>query len=185
MYDNARDAIRYLENSIIRIKQTPVLVRSCWEDGRKVMLEIQYLRSGKRKIIDINDKSLNFKPVPLGYGVDERGVVFFAIRYPRRKWKQGLHRESLRFSPKLLGKVYLDNKGGRLALANTIQGRFKSFKDALLEGGVFHRHFRIHKKLVDTLLEYKGERIGAFHEGKLELLEEHTYLEKYIEEVMV
>ena len=143
MYDNVQDAQRYLDHSIIRIRKTPILVRGCYEVDGEVLLSIRYLRSGKQRTIPIKDKSLNFKPVPLGYGVDSRGSTFFAYRQPRRKWKQGLHQESLSFQRNLIGKVRIDSRLDKVALANTIQGRFKSFEEALEEGGVFHRFFQV------------------------------------------
>ena len=185
MYDNARDAQRYLDHSIIRIKNTPVMVIQCYEDGGEVILDVKYLRTGKRKEINIKDESLNFKPVPLGYGVTLAGGIYFVVRLPRRRWKQGLHQESLAFKDRLGVAIDLTTNQGQHSIANTIQGKFKSFKEALAEGGIFHRYFYI-KKLQDReILEYKGDPIGSFREGRLELKEEYNYLEKYVEEVMV
>ena len=88
MYDNERDAQRYLDNSIIRLKKTPVMVLQCYERGEDVILDVQHLRSGKREAINIKDESLDFSPVPLGYGMLDNGKVFFVSRQPRRRTRR-------------------------------------------------------------------------------------------------
>lgn len=185
MYDNLRDVERYLHDSIIRVNKSPVMVEDAYMKGRVVWLRLQYLRSGKRKDIAITDPSLNFKPVPLGYGVDDLGRVFFSYRLPRRRWKQGLHLESFGCLPQVGGGLNINTSRGRKALVNTIQGKFSSFQDAFKNGGIFHRHFRIIKEGAQRILEYKGEYVGEFQGEHLKLRDEYSYLETYAGEVMV
>lgn len=182
MYDNVSDARRYLDYTIIRYKRSPVLVKGITSQKKSLVLHILNISTDKMSTVDINDPSLNFEPVPLGYGTDEKGHVFFCSRLPRRKWKQGLHEESLTVHPGLLGKVGFGSMAGLRALANTIKGKHKSFKEAVETGGIFHRLFRIPSP-DDKLIEYKGTVIGRVKDGFIELLADYKYLENYVKEV--
>jgi len=184
MYDNVEDARRYLDGSVIRYGKKPILVHGCYVNRKSVTLEVSYLRTEKRENIAINDPLLNFKPVPLGYGVDVRGDIHFHFRIPRRRWKQGLHPESVGVSGGAARRISFGSRGERLSLANTIQGRFKTFKQAFKEGGIFHRNFQIAMRNGGRFLEYRGERIGSFDGNTLELYDKYSYMDKYVEEVM-
>lgn len=180
MYDNVRDAQKYLEHTIIRYKKAPVYVTRISEG---VSLRIMDIKTGKESKVLITDPLLNFDPVPLGYGVDARGFPYFCFRTPRRRWKQGLHEESFSLHPTSLGYVDFGNMAGLRSIYDAIKGKHKKFKEAFKEGGVFHRYFCV-KKDGETYLEYKGDVIGVFVGEELSLYENYSYLDKYVKEVM-
>lgn len=183
MYDNPRDAERYLTDSIIRHKRIPILVQGVYPDGKKVMLVCRKMLDNKKIVVDTFDKDLDYSPVPLGYMVAPDGRVSYTFRVPRRKWKQGLHMESFG-TTNGLGKPILGDPEHNKSLAKTILGKFMSYAQALDNGGIFHRHFRIHIEENVRILEYKGTTIGSIKNGVVQLDEGRQYLEKYVKEVV-
>lgn len=179
MYDTKKDALRYLKDSIIRYKKEPVVVVDCRGNGKAVSLYLQPLTGGRIEICNINNPDLDFEPVPLGYGMDNEGDIFYFKRIPSRMWKQGLHNNNLR----TISIKTRDPFGKRnTLLRNCIKGVKVSFKEALEDGGVFHRFFRVDF----PFLFYKEQLIGAVSkQGEFTLEEKYSYLENYVREVTV
>lgn len=187
MYDNERDAKRYLQDSVIRVGKKPIYVSSIFTVRGKQTVKYFPLGSYQTKIIALDDEDLNFNPVPLGYGKSCRGYpsVGYFHRYPARMWKQGLSWDSLKILTNEEGYFFYnireDIESSKILL-DVIKGKKVSY-DRAFKGencGIFSRKWAVHP--ISKSVLYKGKLVGKAEKNKILLLPEYGYLDKVAEE---
>lgn len=187
MYDNERDAKRYLQDSIIRVGREPIYVSHVFTLKGKPTLKYFPLGSYQPKTIALDDEALNFNPVPLGYGKSCGGRlnVGYFHRYPARMWKQGLSWDSLKIltnkEPYYFYNIREDMESSTILL-DVIKGKKVPYEKAFNgeNCGIFSRKWAVHP--VSKSVLYRGKLVGKAEKDKILLLPEYSYLDKVVEE---
>jgi len=170
-----------LANSLVRIGESPVWIEGVEGDWSTNLF---FPMNGKRSYIeDIRTlKGLNIEPVPLGY-VNKRDGARYVRRIPRRRWKQGLSRDSVQ------GRIYEKDLRSK-ALGNCVLGRYPSLDTALellnscRTSVAFHRHWAVQVGIVSPSLLYKEKNVGIIENGILRLVPDYEYLTESLEEIV-
>jgi len=177
MYETVEDARTYISNSIIRHKGVPVRINNISEGGRVIGHTIPDLKPVKHPM---EDKGWNIRPIQLGYAEMAGGWVYLS-RIPRRKWKQGLHEQSVHIiSGGTRHPVALDE----VNLPGLVDKHYPSLNEAVEmseeEGNTvaFSPNFAIKRAKVF----YKGREVGEFNHGYPRLSKEFNWLREALEE---
>lgn len=180
MYDNEHDANLYLTESIIRFQHDPVYITVArYKGDGKISLGFMRLLDGEKNEALITDVRFNFSPVPLGYAQDSLGRITYVARQPSRTWKQGLSDKNI-LNYGHDGRVKVRNLPDWKPLHNCIMGKVKSLDKAIEEGGIVSRDLFIKG---NRDLYFKGKKIGTMRGAKPILLNEYSFMDKYLEEV--
>lgn len=196
-YDS-QQASQYIRNTVFRVGEEPIYaydVQASDARGHKLTVTYSALTdmNGTPQNINIDDKSIDMNPVPLGmtnYFNGEGHTALFVSRFPARKWKIGLAIENL--SIKYLGGNSATGDLRRVIfptklLVNTIKGEYLSPQECMKQlkryGGsiAFSRRFA-----VDSLggLFYKDapDKVGSLTTSGADLNPEFMFLKEILEE---
>ena len=181
MYDNPGYANERLGGTIVRDSNgKAVLCRECYSRDRTIVADVEYLLSGRGKMLPLDE--LNLEPVSLGF---TRGVgdnIAYLSRMPmRRDYRQGLRSNNYR-------SVWGCDKRwiSRRSLAETIENTYPTFEFALelsLEEGAttpFHREFALDGE-GNILYKWLGI-VGDVKNNLPQVHEKYSHLTEALEE---
>ena len=191
-YESERDVELRLRNSVVMFNQRPVLVQSV-ENQHRVIVED--LLSGRAERADVVALDLSPESAKLGYVIGEGGEVYFSMRKPTRKYKQGLTAENfLAFkalnkpSDRELVRARTELHPFSKHVARTILGQFPDMGEAfqkVREGRSlivpFHREWAVAEKDEETCLLYRGDVVGYVGDRSVKLLPDRFYLKEVLE----
>lgn len=155
-YDTAAYAATRLAETVIRLKGVPVLVTTCEQNGKNILVHYTHIMEDAPPSANVIE-DFDLDPVPLGY-VNFGGKASYISRMPMRKdWRQGM-----RMSNIVDTSGYNPTRMPLRVICQTIVGDFPSFDRAIAgvtrksraaSSVAFHRDFAV---TADGKLEYKG-----------------------------
>lgn len=172
------DANARLAKTIIRINSTPIKVLEVYSD---MIMRYRVLKSGREHTIDVHHRSVNMRPVPLGYMNSHSKGAFYLMRTPARRYKQGLDLTKIIFKNFALPPVKLSQS--HKALHRCITGYYPKLESAKEAAGVLGVPIAFSRELaVDhrSNLHYKGVIVGSIKD-KLKIMEHYHYMDKCLE----
>ena len=184
----------YLINSIIRYKNTPIMITEVQEtldNNKQFRVTFNRLGDHNNRLLFLPDRQIDMNPVPLGM-LNGNKTSCFVSRIPVRNWKIGLSAQNCHFKPILRQRL---DEGGEeedtfflasVAMKNTIEGKYPSYATcyrSIIAGNrqtyAFSRRFAIDRQG----LSYKSidEPIGICEKTKPQLFDQYQYLEQVLE----
>lgn len=166
VYASDRDAAMRLDNTVVNYKGVPVYVLSA-KKGRTLICDMD---GGRER--QVKTENLDITPVKIG-NVQIGGRHVYVQRSPIRRWKQGLHRESLivgrmPFEQDIVPRLNLMS----VEVLNAIIGNFGDVKENMskvikgqFESCALNRHWAVANVKGVPRLMYKDKMVG-FVEGE-------------------
>lgn len=134
VFHDITHAIRYLVGCIILINDRAAYIRNIIMDNGETIV-FQYLNPASRKeeFIKLYHPNVDLSPVPLGWVNLTDNSIAYASRFPVRDWHVGLHPSnfSLVYAQPSMNIAGANHVFMFPQLANCIEGKYPSFKDAL------------------------------------------------------
>lgn len=191
-YETERDVELRLRHSLVMWEKRPVIVQAA-ESKDKVIVED--MLTGRNSSVRIEALNLSPDAAKLGYVIDDRtGRVFFSMRKPIRKYKQGLTQENFfafnaleKPSERLFGQGRSEVSPFSKGVAKTILGTFPDIGEAfqaVRSGGAkimpFSREWAVGEKEDELCLMYRGDVVGYVGDQSVKLLPERFYLQEVL-----
>lgn len=191
-YETERDVELRLRHSLVMWEKRPVIVQAA-ESKDKVIVED--MLTGRNSSVRIESLNLSPDAAKLGYVIDDRtGRVFFSMRKPIRKYKQGLTQENFfafnaleKPSERLFGQGRSEVSPFSKGVAKTILGTFPDIGEAfqaVRSGGAkimpFSREWAVGEKEDELCLMYRGDVVGYVGDQSVKLLPERFYLQEVL-----
>lgn len=191
-YESERDVELRLRNSVVMFNQRPVLVNAV--ENRNIVI-VEDMLTGRSERAEVNALDLSPDSAKLGYVIAEGGEVYFAMRKPTRRYKQGLTTENfLAFkalekpSDKEMANVRTHLHPFNKYVARTILGQFPDMGEAFqkVRDGrsrivPFHREWAVAEKDDELSLLYRGDVVGYVGDRSVKLIPERFYLKEVLE----
>lgn len=179
-YESANDVQLRLRHSVVRFGGQPVVVE---EVGGKEMVGITNILTGER--LTANVSKLDLTPVPLGYMLHGKSL-YYVMRKPTRKYKQGLCGENVMFKLVSGDEVPVSYCGK--SIGKTIAGDYPSIEEAfnLVRKGKakaipFSREWAVAEREDELCILYRGETVGFVGDTFVSILPERAYLKESLE----
>lgn len=166
-----------LQETIVRLDGQPVFV---YNVSPGMIAKVSFLDSMDETSF-AHVKSLDLKPVPLGYCNYNKYACYLSRIPMRRDWRQGLRRGNFYSS----GPVNADRIPYE-ALKKTIIGEYPSFERAVeavskIVSMAWHRHWCVNK-LGQVFHKGSSKPVGKVVNGRVELNSQHMYLTEALQE---
>ena len=182
MYERRDEVVTRLKGSVIMYGRRPVRVVDV---GQEKELYVTLLRSGKRKVIQIDDEKLSLELPKLGYVNTSRGAVYLKRR-PVRLYKQGLVSGNV----VTVGDVRVDELLSSRNLADMLQRKYPTMQQAIASSS--NNPFRSKPiafspdlAVQGSTLFYRGNQVGSLTtDGEFRLSEDFTHLREAILEAL-
>ncbi len=186
---NVQDAKRIYLNSVIRINETPVLVKQITDDMR---MHVISLEDKKRLVIPVNSKQINDKPVPTGF-VNGYGTSVYVCRSTPRVYQQGLSNENMSVHNLNLSdwdRILREEVYNLLSvnLVKCIRGEYPTLEEAMqmCKDGATICAFGRNKAITSKgIVYYKTDAVGKLTRGSIVLGEAYKHYNWVFEEKCV
>lgn len=190
-YESERDVELRLRNSVVMLKQRPVVVQAV-ENVSTVIVED--MLTGRSSRVAVDSLDLSPESAKLGYVItDDR--VYFSMRKPTRRYKQGLTTENFfafnaleKPSDKQLAQIRTELHPFSKNVAKTILGVFPDIGEAFnsVRKGEkrivpFHREWAVADKEDELCLLYRGDIVGYVGDQSVKLSPNNFYLKEVLE----
>ena len=190
MWDDRQFADGRLRNTVVRtLEGEPIYIDGFTDEGK---LSFHHLKTNKPSRITFKENCIDISPVKLGY-LNIRGGSYYAVRVPKRRWKQGLDGSSGGYlnDGKINGINFLEYTD---SLYDTIMGIYPSLPEVVKyvksKGGTqaFDRKFALKQLSGENQfrLYYKGSAVGklAGKDLKVTFNKDCEFLEESYEEAV-
>ena len=190
-YESERDVELRLRHSLVMWEKRPVVVQAAESKDKVIVDDLLTGRSSSVRI-----EALNLAPdaAKLGYVIDDRGRVFFSMRKPVRKYKQGLTQDNFfafnaleKPVERLFGQGRSEVSPFSKSVAKTIVGDFPDIGEAFqaVRSGAskivpFHREWAVADKEDELLLMYRGDVVGYVGDQSVKLMPDRFYLQEVL-----
>ena len=179
-YESANDVQLRLRHSVVRFENQPVVVE---EVGGKEVVGVTNILTGERFTASV--KKLDLTPVPLGY-MSAGKSLFYVMRKPTRKYKQGLCGENVMF--KLVSGENIPVSYCGKHIGNTIVGNypdigaaFSQVRNGKAKAVPFSREWAVAEREDELCILYRGETVGFVGDTFVSILPERAYLKESLE----
>lgn len=199
MYDNANDAYRYLQGTVVYWNGTPVYVSDVQTIDRviKALVRPIPIRGGRgdEEWVSIDDPNFNCMKYNLGYVNLVNGTVAYVTRRPARAQAQGLASQnvSVQYSHGIdqrhwgRADIWADLVRNQPGLGECLMGKYPSLDEAraklmadkTVKAVAFDRYFAIkrHSEFSNLFfLNYKGEDISWSDSSEFSLPDGYKHL---------
>ena len=190
-------AIRYLNHSIIRVDNVPVLIERIDVRGSSLYAQyhpIERMADAYTKQVLLKSPRINMNPVPLGYvnwkNWNRKLVALKAFRIPQRAWKIGLTTRSLRILPGSMERETKDMLLYSKYMKATICNDFPSLEHVLSKirdkdvGSVaFSRRFSLSSGGSLFFIQL-SKKVGEVYKNTLKLYDRYMFLSELLEKDM-
>ena len=182
MYERRDEVVTRLRGSVIMYGRRPVRV---FDIGHDRELHVHFLRTGKRKVLQIDDPKISLELPKLGYVNTRQGAIYLK-RKPVRLYKQGLVSGNVL----TVGSVNVEEMLSSKNLSDMLQRRYPSMEEAIRSSS--NNPFRA-KPIAFSLdlavqgknLFYRGKQVGTITlDGELRLSEDNIHLREAILEAL-
>lgn len=180
-YESIADVKLRLSNSLVRVKDRPVIVMDAHPGGVVSVRDVEDI------VLNVKVKDLELTPVPLGF-VNQDGQLLYVMRKPTRRYKQGLTRENIHAIDVFTGKEVGLNLHS-VALSDTIRGVYPSVGDcftAVREGAqkalAFSREWAVALMKDELSILHKGVVVGYVGDKSVMLNPEKYFLKESLTE---
>lgn len=191
-YETERDVDMRLRNSVVMWENRPVVVQSV--DNKDVVI-VQDILTERASRVRVEALDLSPSSARLGYVIAENGTVYFAMRKPTRKFKQGLTPENFtafnaleKPANKSILEMRTDLHPFTKGVAKTIMGAFPEIGDAFQQVRKgqkrivpFSREWAIADKEDELCLLYRGDIVGYVGKDSVSLLPDKFFLKESLE----
>lgn len=180
-----------LGRSLIRYKDKPFFVTEPGRNGRNCFLRGIFTLTGEEDVIQLPNKDLDIRPVPLGY-MNLVAQTLYVMRKPQRRYKQGFSSQAFTTSGPGRINFMIRECIYSKSLAKTVVGDYPDMEQALdhtkkKKGScAFHRRFAFYfdRDLGIVQLHYRGVPVGMYMSGEVMLSEPHQFLAEELERAM-
>ena len=190
-------AIRYLNHSIIRVDNTPVLVERIDVKGTHLYAQyhpIERMAGEYTKQVSLRSSRVNMNPVPLGWvnwrNWDRKLVALKAFRIPERAWKIGLTSQNLLILPGTTDRETKDRLLYSKYMKATICNDFPSltyvlskFRNEKIKSIAFSRRFSLNSNGSLFFIQLP-KKVGRVYKDTLKLDEKYIFLSELLEKDM-
>ena len=187
MWDNQGDAQMRISGCVVLFRGKPVRIQ---EVSAALIVTYSELGVVNPPVLEARliDPGWDWKPIKCGYTNLKGGGCVYVQRIPRRRWKQGLHPDNVKTSNprRHTGDIIYTH-----AFAKVIKGLYPAFDkvvklvgDKKAKSQAFSRNYALSRnELGIMLLAYRGEDVGWYSHGEIELGDGYEFLKEDLQEV--